>query len=189
MLLFGAVLEAGDELGWARWAELSGRLTRAHSAAFEELPLTDAQRHLGAKLAAAERLERLTDAIDVQEAQIARLQQTRLPGSILAVVMAIAVPFVVSHLMGRGATQAVFLTTLWSILLAFGVVMGFGAKINEHQKQATALQAQATALRELLAGADEAGGAALMDRWLTLHAAQEDALAPWPTLLDPAKAA
>ncbi|MBK9646679.1 MAG: hypothetical protein IPO67_16260 [Deltaproteobacteria bacterium] len=103
--------------------------------------------------------------------------------------MAIAVPFVVSHLLGRGAPQAVFLTTLWSILLGFGVVMGFGAKINEHQTQATALQAQATALRELLAGADEADGAALMDRWLALHAAQEDALAPWPTLLDPAKAA
>ena len=162
-----APLEANDELGWARWAELSARITRAHGAAFDELPLTDARRRLGAKLAAADRLERLTDAIDVEEAHIARLQRARLPGSILAVVMAIAVPFVVSHLLGRGAPQAVFLTTLWSILLGFGVVMGFGAKINEHQTQASALEAQATALRELLVGADEADGAATMDHWLT----------------------
>jgi hypothetical protein len=180
-----APLEAGDEFGWARWAELSARTTRAHGAAFEELPLTDAQRRLGAKLAAADRLERLTDAIDVEEAHIARLQRARLPGSILAVVMAIAVPFVVSHLLGRSAPQAVFLTTLWSILLGFGVVLGFGAKIKEHQTQASRLEAQATPLRALMAEANALQGAALMDRWLTLRAQQEDELLPWPTILEP----
>jgi hypothetical protein len=179
----------GDEVGWARSAELSAQLARVHGAAFEELPLTDAQRRLGAKLAAADRLQRLTDAISAQKAHIARLKGRQLPVSLLTVVLAIIAIFVVNYPVVRVSSPVVFLTTLWSVLIAIGVLMGFGAEIREHQTKASALEAQATSLRELLAGADEADGAALMERWLTLRAQQEDELLRWPTILDPATAA
>jgi hypothetical protein len=183
-----ALLKAGDEVGWARWAELSAQIARAHGAAFEELPLTDAQRRLGVKLAAADRLQRLTDAISAQQAQIARLEERQLPVSLLTVVLTIAAPFVANHFFGRSSFPVVFLTTLWSFLIAVGVLTGFGAKIGEHQTKVSALEAQATSLRELLVSADKSDGAALMDRWLTLRAQQEDELLPWPTILEPTKA-
>ena len=81
--------------------------------------------------------------------------------------MAIAAPLVASHLLGPGPSLTAVLAALCSDMLAFGVVMGFGGKIDDRQTRASALLSQATYLRELLAGAEEADGAATMDRWLT----------------------
>ena len=53
--------------------------------------------------------------------------------------MAIAAPFVASHLLGPGPSLTAVLAALWSDMLAFGVVMGFRGKIDDRQSRASAL--------------------------------------------------
>lgn len=168
-----AAARGDEELSRARLAEISGRLALAHGAAYTEPPLTDADRHLGATLAANDRLERLNAAISAQEAQIAWLQRLWFPCTVVVTLAGALAVFLAHH---HGGTGLTFLASLWALLLLFGVGGGIPAHEDHLQSQLSGPQSQAAALRALLAEANGSTGAALMARWLTLRAQQEDEL-------------
>lgn len=168
-----AAARGDDELSRARWAELSGRLALAHGAAFEEPPHTDAARHLGATLAANDRLERLNAAISAREAQIARLRRLWIP-CMVAVPLVGGLVFLLAR--SYGGVWVMFFAALWTVLLLVGVAAGIPAHSSDLRKQLSSYQPQVAALRALLAEANGSTGAALMARWLTLRAQQEDEL-------------
>lgn len=168
-----AVARGESEESEARWAELSGRLALAHGAAFEEPPHTDAARHLGATLAANDRLERLNAAISAREAQIARLRRLWIP-CMVAVPLVGGLVFLLAR--SYGGVWVMFFAALWTVLLLVGVAAGIPAHSSDLRKQLSSYQPQVAALRALLAEANGSTGAALMARWLTLRAQQEDEL-------------
>jgi hypothetical protein len=175
-----------EEERLARWAELSARMKLAHGEAYEAPPVTDSQRLLGAKLAAADRLKRVEAAVQSVREQHARRLRYR-PWIMLFVAALAVVAVGLYRSVAESPSQCLIggVGPLLAIVLVSYVYVLLSASVKALSDQLSRLGAQAEALRALTDGAPAEGGAALMDRWLTLRAQQEDELLPWPTILEP----
>lgn len=163
-------LTEDDETQWALWAERSARMAAIHSPAFVAPPLTDAQRQLGAWLAATQRLKR---ALEQAPAPRPRVWEAWVRPAVAALASSVGCVAVVVERTSGG----VLLPTLMTVTLVICMGLVIGAlfydppwSYSRRRQRAEAFQWMAEEIREFLEDDDEL----CLDDWLRLRAEHDE---------------